>query len=65
MFQFIKANKKFSAAVAGMFILSMAFAYGLAVRDIFSVALGSLVLVGAIAYSFGSIIKEAFILRNK
>lgn len=58
MFQFVKANKMFSAVVAVTVVLLMVFCYGLAVRNVFAVVLGLAMLVGAIAYSFTFIIKE-------
>lgn len=64
MFQFIKSNKMFSAVVAIASILVLALCYGLAVRDVFSVILGAVMLAGAIAYSFGAMVKEAVRLRR-
>lgn len=64
MFQFIKSNKMFSAVVAIASILVLTLCYGLAVRDVFSVILGAVMLTGAIAYSVGSMVKESIRLRR-
>jgi hypothetical protein len=64
MFQFIKANKMFTAVVAVSVVLIMVLCYGLAVRNVVAVVLGVAMLTGAIAYSFGSMVKEAIRLRR-
>jgi Na+/H+ antiporter NhaD/arsenite permease-like protein len=55
MFQFIKSNKMFSALIVFVAVLC----YGFAVRNVIAIAIGSLMLVAAIAYSFVSSHKEA------
>lgn len=57
MFQFIKANKMFSAVVAVVAVLLMMLCYGLAVRNVAAVVLGLLMLCGALGYSFSAMVK--------
>lgn len=57
MFQFIKANKMFSAVVAVVAVLLLVLCYGLAVRNVAAVVLGVLMLCGAMGYSFGAMVK--------
>lgn len=59
MFQFIKANKMFTAIAAFAGILLAVLCYGLAVGNVIAIAIGSLMLFAAIAYSFVSAHKEA------
>jgi hypothetical protein len=58
MFQFVKANKMFSAVVAVAVVLTLLLCYGLAVRNVAAVVLGLLMLCGAVGYSFAACIKE-------
>jgi hypothetical protein len=65
MLRFVKENKKFCAVVAVATVLVLALCYGLAVRNVFAVVLGALMLTGAVAFSFGAMVKEARRLRHK
>jgi hypothetical protein len=54
----------FTAVVTVSVVLIMVLCYGLAVRNVVAVVLGVAMLTGAIAYSFGSMVKEAIRLRR-
>lgn len=50
MFQFIKSNKMFTAAIAIAAILVIGVGYGLIVHDENALIVGSFMLVGAMVY---------------
>ena len=64
MFQFIKSNKMFAAALAIAAALVMVVCYGFAARNDTVVVLGSVMTFGAVAYILLSIAVEKELSRR-